>query len=116
MRLGRRRAGDRGNRAARDAGHAPALVAELLERIGLVAQPYAVTRPDEADRATGYLQLGLQLRAFGQQAQQRLAGLHRLAGLKPRTLAAMHGSAFIGDGAKAIADFTQVLKEVLRKR
>ena len=27
--------------------------------------------------------------------------LHRLAALKPRTLAAMHGSTFVGDGAKA---------------
>ena len=28
--------------------------------------------------------------------------LQRLAGLKPRTLAAMHGSTFVGDGAKAL--------------
>ena len=39
--------------------------------------------------------------------------LQRLAALKPRTLAAMHGSTFVGDGARAINDLTQVLKDVL---
>jgi flavorubredoxin len=42
--------------------------------------------------------------------------LHRLAALKPRTLAAMHGSTFVGDGAKALTDLAQVLKEVLGGR
>ena len=42
--------------------------------------------------------------------------LHRLAALKPRTLAAMHGSTFVGDGAKALTDVAQVLKEVLGAR
>jgi flavorubredoxin len=42
--------------------------------------------------------------------------LRRLAGLKPRTLAAMHGSTFVGDGAKALTDVAQVLKEVLGGR
>jgi flavorubredoxin len=41
------------------------------------------------------------------------ATLRRLAELKPRTLAAMHGSAFAGDGARAITDFARVLREVL---
>lgn len=44
------------------------------------------------------------------------ATLQRLAALKPRTLAAMHGSAFVGDGAKAITDFAQVLRDVLGQR
>jgi flavorubredoxin len=39
--------------------------------------------------------------------------LHRLAALKPRTLAAMHGSTFVGDGAKALTDVAQVIKEIL---
>jgi flavorubredoxin len=39
--------------------------------------------------------------------------LQRLAGLKPRTLAAMHGSTFVGDGAKALTDVAQVIKEIL---
>ena len=39
--------------------------------------------------------------------------LQRLAALKPRTLAAMHGSTFVGDGAQALTDLAQVMKEVL---
>ena len=42
--------------------------------------------------------------------------LQRLAALKPRTLAAMHGSTFVGDGAKALTDVAQVLKEILGGR
>jgi flavorubredoxin len=41
------------------------------------------------------------------------ATLKRLAALKPRTLATMHGSTFVGDGERAIADLAQVMKEVL---
>jgi flavorubredoxin len=36
-----------------------------------------------------------------------------LADLKPQTLAAMHGSTFVGDGEKAILDLADVLREVL---
>lgn len=39
--------------------------------------------------------------------------LQRLAALKPRAVAAMHGSTFIGDGARAIDDLAQVMKDVL---
>ena len=39
--------------------------------------------------------------------------LQRLAALKPRVLATMHGSAFRGDGAQALHDFAQVVREVL---
>lgn len=39
--------------------------------------------------------------------------LHRLAGLEPKTLATMHGSSFVGDGAQAIRDLATVLKDVL---
>jgi flavorubredoxin len=39
--------------------------------------------------------------------------LQRLAELKPRTLAAMHGSTFVGDGAQALKDLAQVIREVL---
>jgi len=42
--------------------------------------------------------------------------LQRLAALKPGTLAAMHGSTFVGDGARAIADFAQAIREVLAGR
>lgn len=44
------------------------------------------------------------------------ATFQRLAALKPRTLAAMHGSAFVGDGGQALTDLAQVLHEVLGKR
>ena len=39
--------------------------------------------------------------------------LKRLAALKPKTLATMHGSTFVGDGERALADLAHVLKEVL---
>ncbi len=42
--------------------------------------------------------------------------LQRLAALKPKTLAAMHGSTFIGDGAKALTGVAQVIKEILGQR
>lgn len=39
--------------------------------------------------------------------------MQRLADLKPRTLAIMHGSSFSGDGEAALRSLAQVLKEVL---
>jgi hypothetical protein len=39
--------------------------------------------------------------------------LCRLAELRPKTLAAMHGSAFVGDGARVLRDLAVLLKEVL---
>lgn len=39
--------------------------------------------------------------------------LRRLAALKPRTLATMHGSSFVGDGARAIEELDGVMKNVL---
>jgi flavorubredoxin len=41
------------------------------------------------------------------------ATLKRLADLKPRVLAAMHGSAYVGDGRQALYDLAAVMKEVL---
>lgn len=38
--------------------------------------------------------------------------LERLSRLRPRTLAIMHGSAFSGDGEKAVKELGQVMKEV----
>lgn len=44
----------------------------------------------------------------------RSQGLLRdLAALQPRTLAAMHGSSFVGDGARAVRDLGLVMREVL---
>lgn len=39
--------------------------------------------------------------------------LQRLASLQPKTIAAMHGSAFSGDGERAIRDLATVMREVL---
>jgi hypothetical protein len=39
--------------------------------------------------------------------------LAELAALKPRTCATMHGSAFAGNGEKAILDMAEVMKELL---
>jgi flavorubredoxin len=39
--------------------------------------------------------------------------LEELAERQPRTLAAMHGSCFYGDGAKALRDLSTVMREVL---
>ncbi len=39
--------------------------------------------------------------------------LQRLAALQPKTLATMHGSAFVGDGARALRELATVFKDVL---
>lgn len=39
--------------------------------------------------------------------------LQKLADLKPRTIAPMHGSAYVGDGERAIRDLAVVMREVL---
>lgn len=39
--------------------------------------------------------------------------LQRLAELQPRTLATMHGSAFVGDGTRALRDLAVMYREVL---
>ena len=39
--------------------------------------------------------------------------LLRLAELQPKTLATMHGSAFVGDGARALRDLAAIFKDVL---
>lgn len=41
--------------------------------------------------------------------------LEGLAALKPRVLATMHGSSFVGDGAKALIDLDGVMKELLSR-
>jgi hypothetical protein len=39
--------------------------------------------------------------------------LRRLAALKPRTLATMHGSALMGDGERTIHDLARAMQEIL---
>jgi hypothetical protein len=38
--------------------------------------------------------------------------LHELAALEPKTLAAMHGSTVVGDGARALRDLAVVMRDV----
>lgn len=42
--------------------------------------------------------------------------LERIAALKPRALATMHGSVFIGNGEQAMLDYARVLREVVGSR
>ncbi|MBD2516166.1 hypothetical protein H6G93_14320 [Nostoc sp. FACHB-973] len=41
--------------------------------------------------------------------------LQELAALRPRTLATMHGTTFVGDGERALQDLGVMLREVLVK-
>jgi flavorubredoxin len=49
---------------------------------------------------------------FTSRTEDLLAGL---ATLQPRTLATMHGSSFVGDGARAVRDLGLVMRDVLGK-
>jgi flavorubredoxin len=42
--------------------------------------------------------------------------LHRLAALRPKTLALMHGSTFVGDGRQALLDLAAVMHDILGGR
>jgi hypothetical protein len=44
---------------------------------------------------------------------QTEAQIKELASLKPRVCATMHGSAFVGNGEKALLDMATVMKELL---
>ena len=45
--------------------------------------------------------------------RQTETNLQKLIDLEPATIAAMHGSTFKGDGAKALRDFGEVMRDVL---
>jgi flavorubredoxin len=45
--------------------------------------------------------------------RQTEANMEKLIALKPKTIAAMHGSAFTGDGEQALRDLAVVLRELL---
>lgn len=45
--------------------------------------------------------------------RQTESNLEKLAALEPATIAAMHGSTFIGDGAQAVRDLGTVMREIL---
>jgi flavorubredoxin len=41
------------------------------------------------------------------------SNIEKLVALNPKTIAAMHGSAFAGDGSQALRDFSVMMKEIL---
>jgi hypothetical protein len=45
--------------------------------------------------------------------RQTESNLQKLIELGPATIAAMHGSSFVGDGAQALRDLGTVMREVL---
>jgi len=45
--------------------------------------------------------------------RQTESNLQKLIDLKPATIGAMHGSSYSGDGAKALVDLGEVMREVL---
>ena len=54
---------------------AAALVAELLVRVGLIAQQHRLVRPHEADRARRRIEMGLQLESAGTRLASATAGV-----------------------------------------
>jgi len=72
----------------------------------------ANTRAEATDAHRNAERPLLQLPPYTPQTGPTLA---RLAALKPKTLAAMHGSTFIGDGERARQDLTAAMREVLWK-
>jgi flavorubredoxin len=76
-----------------------------------------LTHSDVVDRACQSL-IDYQASPFANYipyTQQTDPILQKLAELQPRTIATMHGSAFAGDGKRAIQDFAIVLREVFGK-
>jgi flavorubredoxin len=77
--------------------------------------PEPLTGPDILDRARDAIKGNL----VGPMAKDMPytpytdATLQRLAGLKPKSLAVMHGSSFQGDGQKALGDLAVVIRELL---
>jgi flavorubredoxin len=73
-----------------------------------------LTEDDVVERARGALvdyQSGI-LAEYMPYTPQTGRLLDELAELRPTTLAIMHGSSFSGDGARALRDYSQVLREV----
>lgn len=53
------------------------------------------------------------LAGYMQYTKQTETNLQKLIALQPKTIAAMHGSSFIGDGAQALRDLGEVMREIL---
>ena len=88
------------------------LSSDLFHQVGDV-EP--LTESDVIDRARKTLvdyQAG-PLANYMPYTKQTDGVMQRLAALQPRTLAPMHGSAFVGDGERALRDLAIVMREVL---
>jgi flavorubredoxin len=87
------------------------LCSDLFHQNGNVE---ALTEEDVVERARGALleyQTGV-LAEYMPFTPQTDRVLNELAELDPTTLAIMHGSSFSGDGARALRDYSQVLREI----
>ena len=92
--------------------HATLFCSDLFHQNGDVE---ARTESDVVDRARETL-LAYQaspLANYMPYTKHTDAVLQRLADLRPRTIAAMHGSTYAGDGERAIRDLAKVMGEVL---
>jgi flavorubredoxin len=87
------------------------LCSDLFHQNGNVE---AITESDVVDRARAALrqyQSGV-LAEYMPYTRHTERAIEALAALRPRTLAVMHGSSFTGDGAAALRDYGQVMREV----
>jgi len=91
------------------------LCSDLFHQVGNVealteSEVLGRTRQALLEYQAGFL---MDYQPFTLQTQRLLEGL---AALQPKTLAAMHGSTFVGDGACALRDLAKVMKEVYQQR
>jgi flavorubredoxin len=85
---------------------------DLFHQLGDVE---AQTEGDIVGRARETL-VGYQASPFANYmpwSSQTEANFEKLFALNPKTIAAMHGSSFAGDGSQALRDFSVMMKEVL---
>jgi len=74
-----------------------------------ITEDEVLTRVEQSLLSTEGTPLGYSI-PYTKQTEQVL---HRLAALKPRTLAMMHGSSYRGDGEQALLDYARILKKTI---
>jgi flavorubredoxin len=84
---------------------------DLFHHFGNVAPVTSSDLIDPSRQAMLRLQQG-PLEGYIPYTQQSEGVLRSLAGLKPETLAVMHGSSYIGEGERLLTDLAGVIKEV----
>jgi hypothetical protein len=88
------------------------LCSDLLHQIGDVEPVTSADITDRYRHALATYQQSPVLMDYVPYTDNTRRQLAKLAALKPRTLAAMHGSTFVGDGARALRDLDTVLRDV----